>query len=65
MITLNCNVCVVIHKLKFTTKRKRPPRVFNFNGAEGGSRTHMNLSPHDPESCASASSATSAGIVHF
>ncbi len=28
--------------------------------AEGGSRTHKGVSPHDFESCASASSATSA-----
>lgn len=31
------------------------------NGAEGGTRTPTGVSPHEPESCASTNSATSAG----
>ncbi len=36
------------------------PEVVEFSGAEGGTRTPTPLRAHDPESCASANSATSA-----
>ena len=34
--------------------------TLDFTGAEGGTRTPTRIPPHDPESCASTSSATSA-----
>lgn len=44
--------------------KKKGSKPFHIIGAEGGIRTPMGFCPHDPESCASAYSATSAQQVY-
>lgn len=47
----------------FLQIKSRIQESIRFFGAQGGNRTRMESPPHDFESCASASSATRAGII--
>lgn len=53
----------IMEKILKTGIKKGLP-AFYIIGAEGGSRTPTGFCPHDPESCASAYSATSAQQVY-